>query len=49
MFHGGQGLLGRAEGTWLTPSSLLWKFKTDAEVKSSPAISDGRVFVGSSR
>jgi len=48
MFHGGQGLLGRAPGTLADSLSLLWKFKTDGEVKSSPAISDRRVFVGSS-
>lgn len=48
MFHGGQGLLGRAEGTLADSLTLLWKFKTEAEVKSSPAIEGGRVFVGSS-
>lgn len=48
MFHCGQGLSGRAEGTLAGSPALLWKFKTDAEVKSSPAIEAGRVFVGSS-
>jgi outer membrane protein assembly factor BamB len=48
MFHGGQGLVGRAEGTLADSLALLWKFKTGAEVKSSAAISQGRVFVGSS-
>lgn len=48
MFHGGQGLLGRAVGTLAESLTLLWKFKTNAEVKSSAAISEGRVFIGSS-
>ena len=48
MFHGGQGLLGRAEGMLADSLVLLWKFKTGAEVKSSAAIAEGRVFVGSS-
>jgi outer membrane protein assembly factor BamB len=48
MFHGGQGLLGRASGELADTLSLLWKFKTGDEVKSSAAISDGRVFIGSS-
>jgi len=48
MFHGGQNLRGMAQGTLADSLTLLWKFKTDAEVKSSPAISAGRVFIGSS-
>jgi len=48
MFHGGQNLRGVAPGTLADSLSLLWKFKTEAEVKSSAAISDGRVFIGSS-
>ncbi len=48
MFHGGQGLLGRAEGNLADSLVLLWKFKTGAEVKSSAAIADGHVFIGSS-
>jgi outer membrane protein assembly factor BamB len=47
MFHGGQGLLGRAEGDLADSLVLLWKFKTGAEVKSSPALAEGHVFVGS--
>ena len=47
MFHGGQGLLGRAEGALADSLTLLWKFRTGAEVKASAAISDGRVFIGS--
>ncbi len=48
MFHGGQGLLGRAQGTLADSLTLLWKYKTQAEVKSSAAIEGGRVFIGSS-
>lgn len=48
MFGGGQGLLGRASGTLSDTLLVLWKFKTGAEVKSSAAISQGRVFIGSS-
>ncbi len=35
---------------WTVPDQLsrIWRFKTGAEVKSSPAIVKGRVFVGSS-
>ena len=47
MFHGGQGLLGRAPGTLPDSLELLWKFKTGDEVKSSPAIFDDVVYVGS--
>jgi outer membrane protein assembly factor BamB len=47
MFHGGQGLLGRAEGDLADSLVLLWKFKTGAEVKSSAAVADGHVFIGS--
>ena len=48
MFHGGPNLRGVASGTLTDSLALLWKFKTSAEVKSSPVISGGRVFVGSS-
>ena len=48
MFHGGQGLLGRAEGGLARSLKLLWKFETGAEVKSSAAVREGRVFIGSS-
>jgi outer membrane protein assembly factor BamB len=48
MFHGGQGLLGRAAGTLADSLTLRWKFKAGAEVKSSAAIWEGRVFIGSS-
>ncbi|MBN1506521.1 MAG: PQQ-binding-like beta-propeller repeat protein [Sedimentisphaerales bacterium] len=47
MFHGEQSLRGVAPGTLADSLSLLWKFKTEAEVKSSAAVSEGRVFIGS--
>jgi outer membrane protein assembly factor BamB len=47
MFHGGQGLLGRAEGHLAAALTVRWKFKTQDAVKSSPGVSEGRVFVGS--
>jgi len=48
MFRGGQGLLGTAPGTLPDSMTLVWKFKTDGQIKSSPAIYDGLVFIGSS-
>ncbi len=47
MFRGGQSLLGTAAGTLPDSLQLVWKFKTGAEIKSSPAIDDGLVFIGS--
>ncbi len=47
MFHGGQGLLGRAPGTLGDSLGVLWKFETGDEVKSSPVIVDDIVYVGS--
>lgn len=47
MFRGGQRLLGRAPGALPDSMALVWKFKTDGAVKSSPAIDDGLVFIGS--
>ncbi|UCF15672.1 MAG: PQQ-like beta-propeller repeat protein, partial [Phycisphaerales bacterium] len=47
MFRGGQGLLGRAAGTLPDSLELLWKFETGDQVKSSPAIVDDTVYVGS--
>ena len=48
MFRGGQRLLGRASGTLSGSVALVWKFKTNGEIKSSPAIDDRLVFIGSS-
>ncbi len=47
MFRGGQSLLGTAAGSLPDSLQLLWKFKTGAEIKSSPAIDKGLVFIGS--
>ncbi len=48
VFGGGQRLLGRASGALPDSLTLLWKFKTGGEIKSSPAIDDNVVFIGSS-
>ncbi len=48
MFGGGPGLLGRASGALSETLAVMWKFKTEAEVKSSAVISGGLVFIGSS-
>ena len=48
MFRGGQRLLGRASGALADSLVFFWKFKTNGEVRSSPAIEDGLVYVGSS-
>lgn len=47
MFRGSQSLLGRASGVLADLMEPVWKFRTNGQVKSSPAISDGLVFVGS--
>ena len=47
MFRGGQSLLGTAAGTLADSPQLAWKFKTGGEIKSSPAIDGGLVFIGS--
>ena len=47
-FRGGQGLLGRAAGTLPDSMSPAWKFKTGDQIKSSPAIENGTVYIGSS-
>ena len=47
MFRGGQRLLGRASGALPDSLDLVWKFKTDDEIKSSPVMEDGLVYVGS--
>ena len=48
VFRGGQRLLGRASGTLPDSMTLVWKFKTNGEIKSSPVIDDHLVFIGSS-
>src|SRR5437762_3193943 len=47
MFRGGPALKGVASGTLPAKLQLIWKFKTAGPVKSSPAIENGKVFVGS--
>jgi outer membrane protein assembly factor BamB len=48
MFRGGPNLRGVAPGTLADSLTLLWKFKTEDQIKSSAAVSGGRVFIGSS-
>ncbi len=47
MFRGGQRLLGTTPAVLTDSLTFLWKFKTGAAVKSSPAILRDKVFVGS--
>src|SRR5690349_4285788 len=47
MFRGGPALLGVAAVKLPGDIALLWSFKTQGPVKSSAAIVDGRVFIGS--
>src|SRR5436190_2165635 len=47
MFRGSPALVGIASGKLDSQLTLLWSFKTEKPVKSSPAISNNRVFVGS--
>jgi len=47
MFRGDPGLLGVAGGNLPDNLKVLWKFKTDDAVRSTAAIADGRVFIGS--
>ena len=48
MFHGGPKLQGYTQNVLSDSLTVLWKFKTDDEINSSPVIADGLVFVGSS-
>ena len=48
MFRGGQSLLGRAAGSVADSLTPAWKFKTGDQIKSSPAIDNGIVYIGSS-
>ena len=47
MFHGGPALTGVAATTLSDKLGLLWTFKASGPVKSSPAIVQDRVFIGS--
>lgn len=47
-FHGDQAQSGVVSGRLPEQLSLVWRFKAGDEIKSSPAIVDGRVYIGSS-
>jgi len=47
IFRGDRALTGVAAGELTDRPTLLWSFKTDGPVKSSPVVADGRVFIGS--
>ena len=47
MYRGGQSLVGVTDAELPDEMELLWRFRTGDAVRSSPAIADGRVFVGS--
>lgn len=47
MFRGNPALTGVAAGTLPAKLTLRWSFKTAGAVKSSAAVSQGRVFIGS--
>ena len=48
MFRADPRHLGKASTTLPDSLALLWKYRTAGDVRSSPAINNGRVFVGSS-
>ncbi len=47
MFRGNPGLTGLSPAKLPTKPKLLWTYKTGGPVKSSPAIVNGRVYIGS--
>lgn len=47
-FHGNQRQTGFVSGELPEKLSLVWRFQTGGEVKSSPAIVNGKVYAGSS-
>ncbi|MHC5002367.1 MAG: outer membrane protein assembly factor BamB family protein [Planctomycetota bacterium] len=47
IFRGDRALRGRASGTLPDEPALLWTFETGGSIASSPAVADGRVYVGS--
>ncbi len=47
MFRGGPSLVGVAAGSLRAPMELRWSFKTEGPVKSSAALVQDRVYVGS--
>jgi outer membrane protein assembly factor BamB len=48
MFHGEPNLAGRCQNELPDLLSVIWKFQTGDEVKSSPAIDEAIVYIGSS-
>jgi outer membrane protein assembly factor BamB len=48
IFRGDSSLSGVAAGSLPDRFKLLWSFKIGSEVKSSPIIADGKVFIGAS-
>ncbi|MHC4664721.1 MAG: hypothetical protein ACYS9T_02035 [Planctomycetota bacterium] len=42
MFRGSQSLLGRASGALPDSMEVVWKFKTNSDIKSSPVIDEGQ-------
>ncbi len=48
IYRGNSALQGVAGGKLGNSFRLLWKFRTNGAVRSSPVIADGRIFVGSS-
>jgi outer membrane protein assembly factor BamB len=47
IFRGNNGLTGVADGKLPEKPILLWSFKTEYEIKSSPVVGLGMVFIGS--
>jgi len=47
-FHGNQAQSGFVSGHLSEQLSLVWRFKAGGQIKSSPAIMHGRVYIGSS-
>ena len=47
MFHGGRALRGYVQTVLPDSLTVLWKFKVNGEIKSSPVIDEGLVVIGS--
>ncbi len=47
VFRGNSELTGVADGGLPNSLKLLWTFKTDDAVRSSPVVGSGRVYIGS--
>ncbi len=48
IFRGDQSLSGYANATIKDKLNLIWTFKTESEIKSSPVIFNNQIFIGSS-